>query len=58
MDMNLYSFIGIGLLVISITACTVLKIKFRRQRKKLDGVHGFAHRDEPEKTKTDDWDDL
>ena len=55
MAMSTYSIIGIILIVVVIVVCTIVKIVLKKQRKKLDGVQGFAHRDNPEKTKTDDW---
>jgi len=58
MDMSTYSIIGITIMAVTIVVVVVVKIRMRKQRKKLDGVHGFAHRDDPGKTKTDDWEDL
>lgn len=56
--MSTYSIIGITIMAVTIVVVVVVKIRMRKQRKKLDGVHGFAHRDDPGKTKTDDWEDL
>ena len=56
--MSLYSIIGIVALAVAIVVVVVGKIAMLRQRKKLDGVHGFAHRDNPGRTKTDYWEDL
>ena len=56
--MSTYSIIGIIALAVAIAACVIAKFTIRKQRKKLDGAHGFAHREKPGKTKTDYWDDL
>ena len=56
--MSTYSIISIIIMAVTIVVVVVAKIRMRKQRKELDGVHGFAHRVDPGKTKTDDWDDL
>ena len=55
--MSIYSIIGVVLLLISATSFFVVKVILRRQRQKIDGLHGFAYTKE-EHTKTDDWEDL
>ena len=56
--MSTYSIIGIILLAVVIVVITILKTVMRKKRKNLDGVHGFAHRVDTGRTKTDDWADL
>ena len=60
MVMSQFSLIGIIVLMVFVIAGTVVKIILRRERKKLDGFHGYVNikDDESEDDITDDWESI
>ncbi|MCL2655281.1 MAG: hypothetical protein FWD65_06255 [Coriobacteriia bacterium] len=58
MAMSTFSIIELIALAIIVIGGTILKIIFIIQRKKLEGFHGYVHKDEPDPTITDTWQSL
>jgi len=56
--MSIFSIIGIMVFAVVVIVGTILKIIFWKQRKKLEGCHGYIHKEEFERSKTDDWKSL
>jgi len=55
MNLSLYSSIGLVVFAVVAVIGIAAKIIFRVKRKKLDGIHGFVHKEEIEKNAGDGW---
>ena len=53
--MSLYNIIGLIALAVVAVIGIVIKIVLRQKRKKLDGVHGYVHKEESEDGDGDGW---